>query len=82
MLGIGAVVGAAGATIVFFLAPFVGLLFALYKLLFRRGREVPYGPFLSVATLFVMLFYWRMIEYLSPSTEGLMFVLRQKLSGQ
>jgi leader peptidase (prepilin peptidase)/N-methyltransferase len=81
MLGIGAVIGAAGSVIVFFLAPFIGLLFALYKLIFRGGRELPYGPFLSVATAVVILFYCRFIEYFSPSMEGLVSVLRAKMGG-
>jgi leader peptidase (prepilin peptidase)/N-methyltransferase len=81
MLGIGAVIGAAGAVFVFFLAPVIGLLFALYKLIFRGGRELPYGPFLSVASAVVILFYCQIIEYFAPSMEGLMSVLRAKMGG-
>lgn len=81
MFGIGAAIGAAGATLVFFLAPFVGLIFALYKLVTGRGREVPYGPFLSLATAFVLLFYWRIIEYFAPQMENFLFVVRLKLFG-
>ncbi len=77
LFGIGAVIGAAGATIVFFVAPFVGLAFALYKLFARRGRELPYGPFLSLATAIVLLFYCRIIDYLAPSMQGLTLALRQ-----
>lgn len=81
MLGIGAVIGAAGAVVVFFIAPCIGLIFGLYKLVLRRGREVPYGPFLSMAAALVMLFYCPIIEYLMPSTEALMELLRRKLAG-
>jgi leader peptidase (prepilin peptidase)/N-methyltransferase len=81
MLGIGAVIGAAGSVFVFFFAPFIGLLFAVYKLIFGRGRELPYGPFLSVATGVVILFYCRIIEYFSPSMQNLFDVLQQKFSG-
>lgn len=81
MFGIGAVIGAAGSVVVFFIAPFVGLAFALYKLLFREGREVPYGPFLSIATAIVVLFYCRIIDHLTPATEGLVTMLRQMLPG-
>lgn len=83
MLGIGAVIGAAGSVLVFFIAPFVGLLFALYKFIFRQGREVPYGPFLSVATLIVMLFYGRIYEgYLAEPTAGIIQILQHKLLGE
>lgn len=81
MLGVGAAIGAAGATIVFFVAPFIGLLFALYKLLFKTGREVPYVPYLSLATLAVVIFYCRIIEYLTPGMQGLLMVIRQNLVG-
>ncbi|HMB96158.1 MAG TPA: A24 family peptidase, partial [Tepidisphaeraceae bacterium] len=81
MFGIGAVIGAAGSVIIFFLAPFIGLLFAVYKLIFHRGRELPYGPFLSLATAVVILFYCRIIEYFSPSMQGLLSVLRAKVGG-
>jgi leader peptidase (prepilin peptidase) / N-methyltransferase len=75
MLGVGAVIGAAGATVVFFLAPFVGVMFALYKWIMRRGREVPYVPYLSIAAAFVVLFYCRIMEYLDPSVRGIVMML-------
>lgn len=81
MLGVGAAIGAAGATIVFFVAPFFGLLFALYKLIFKSGRELPYVPYLSLATLAVLIFYCRIITYLTPGMQGLMMVIRQNLVG-
>ena len=82
MLGIGAVIGAAGSAIVFFVAPFIGLIFAMYKLIFRRGREVPYVPYLSMATAVVMLFYCRIIMYLDPSVQQLAVTMRQRMQGQ
>jgi leader peptidase (prepilin peptidase)/N-methyltransferase len=81
MLGIGAVIGAAGSTLVFFIAPFVGLLFALYRLIARKGREVPYVPYLSVAALVVVLFYCRLIHRFEPSMHGLALLLQQLTSG-
>jgi leader peptidase (prepilin peptidase)/N-methyltransferase len=81
MLGIGAVLGAAGATFVFFLAPFVGILFAIYKLIARQGRELPYGPFLSVAAGAVLLLYRPMIEYFTPAMHGLAEFMSQKIGG-
>ena len=81
MFGIGAVIGAAGSVIIFFVAPFIGLLFALYKLLFGKGRELPYGPFLSLATAVVLLFYCRIVTHLAPSMEGLRLAIQQTFFG-
>ncbi|WP_428936815.1 prepilin peptidase [Fontivita pretiosa] len=78
MFGIGAVIGAFGSVIVYFLAPFFGLLFALHKLFFRKGRELPYGPFLSMASAVVMLFYCRIYTYLHPQFSELAMLLRAR----
>jgi leader peptidase (prepilin peptidase)/N-methyltransferase len=72
MFGVGAVIGAGGATIAFFLAPFFGILIAIYMLITRRGREMPLGPYLSLATAFVMLCYCPIAAYLSPGLQGLL----------
>ena len=56
-------------------APFFGILFALYRWLSGKGREVPYGPYLSMASGLVMLFYCPIYEYLYPGLEGLMIIL-------
>jgi leader peptidase (prepilin peptidase) / N-methyltransferase len=76
MLGVGAVIGAAGSVLVFFLAPFFGLLFAIYRLVARGGREVPYVPYLGMATAVVVLFYCRMYNHLAPSMAGLSAAMR------
>jgi leader peptidase (prepilin peptidase)/N-methyltransferase len=65
MAGVGVVIGAGAATIAFFLAPIFGLAFAIY-LWFAGKREVPYGPYLSLATAAVMLFYCPIAQYLEP----------------
>jgi leader peptidase (prepilin peptidase)/N-methyltransferase len=57
MAAIGAVLGPGPAVVTFFLAPFFGLLVALYSLITGRGREIPYGPYLSLAAAVVVLFY-------------------------
>src|SRR5205823_10646816 len=57
MFGVGACIGAGAATVAFFIAPFFGILIAIYMLLTGKRREVPYGPYLSLATGFVMIFY-------------------------
>jgi leader peptidase (prepilin peptidase)/N-methyltransferase len=71
MFGVGAVIGAGAATVSFFLAPFFGLLIALYFMITRTRRELPYGPYLSLATAFVRLAYCPIAAYLTPGVEGL-----------
>ncbi len=71
MFGVGAVVGAGGATVAFFLAPAAALGIGLYLLVTRRRRELPFGPYLSLATAAVMLCYCPVVAYLAPSMAGL-----------
>ncbi|MFV1974758.1 MAG: A24 family peptidase [Candidatus Scalindua sp.] len=40
----------------FFLAPFFGLLFAIPRLISKKGKMIPYGPFLSLAAFICLLF--------------------------
>jgi leader peptidase (prepilin peptidase)/N-methyltransferase len=79
MAGVGAVIGFGAATVAFFLAPFFGLLVALYMLATGTRRELPYGPYLSLATAFVMLFYCPIAAYLRPGLEGLALLARKAL---
>lgn len=79
MFGVGAVIGAGAVTVAFFLAPFFGILVALYMLLTGTRRELPYGPYLGLATAFVMLFYCPIAAYLSPGVQGLLHIARAKL---
>jgi len=53
----GAVVGPVMVVIAFFIAPFFGLGLALSQILFKKIRQIPYGPFLSLAILTVMIFH-------------------------
>jgi leader peptidase (prepilin peptidase) / N-methyltransferase len=52
---IGAFLGWQACLMIFFVAPFFGLAFALANWVFRREREIPYGPFLCLAALTVVL---------------------------
>ena len=72
MFGVGAIIGGGAATVAFFLAPFMGLLVGLYMLIFRKRHELPYGPYLSLATGAVILFYCPISEYLQPGIQGLL----------
>lgn len=60
MAMIGSFLGWQPTLIVFFLAPACALCVVLASLVVHRPREIPYGPYLSVATLAV-LFGWRWI---------------------
>lgn len=53
----GAVVGPAFVVIAFFIAPFYGLAWAGSQMLFRKIRQIPYGPFLSLGVLTVMILH-------------------------
>ncbi len=53
----GAVVGPIMVVIAFFIAPFFGLGWALFQMFFKKTRQIPYGPFLSIAVLTVMIFH-------------------------
>jgi leader peptidase (prepilin peptidase)/N-methyltransferase len=81
MAGVGAVIGAGAATVAFFLAPFFGIALALYMLLTGTRRELPYGPYLSLAAAFVMLSYCPIAEYLTPGLLGLVEIFRQLIGG-
>ena len=63
MAAVGAMLGWMSPTIAFFLAPFMGLSWALARLIIHRTREIPYGPFLSAATLIVMLTHDIIVKY-------------------
>jgi leader peptidase (prepilin peptidase)/N-methyltransferase len=53
----GAVVGPVMVVIAFFIAPFFGLGCALFHLVSKKIHQLPYGPFLSLAVLTVMIFH-------------------------
>ena len=72
MFGVGAVVGAGGATVAFFTAPAAGLAVWVVMFVLRRGRrELPFGPYLSLATAGVMLWYCPVAAYFGPALQGL-----------
>ena len=51
---VGGVCGWQVAMIAFFVAPFFGLLMGIPSLLFKGKHAIPYGPFLSLATVLVL----------------------------
>jgi prepilin signal peptidase PulO-like enzyme (type II secretory pathway) len=60
MAMIGAFLGWQPCLYVFFIAPFAGLVLGVLQLVLRRGGEIPYGPFLCLATCCVVL-CWPML---------------------
>ncbi|MEX0776257.1 MAG: prepilin peptidase [Phycisphaeraceae bacterium] len=60
LAAIGAVVGATDSVLIFFVAPFLGIFYALLavgvsKLVKGHVRVIPYGPFIAAATVIVMI---------------------------
>jgi leader peptidase (prepilin peptidase)/N-methyltransferase len=81
MFAVGAVIGAGGTIVAFFLAPFFGIAVAIYMLLTGTRRELPYGPYLSLATAFVLLFYCPIAAWLVPGVEGLSIMIHGLFGG-
>jgi leader peptidase (prepilin peptidase)/N-methyltransferase len=76
MFGIGAIVGASQSAIIFFAAPFMAIAVGLWGFITRKQRELPYGPYLSMATAVILLFHAPIEAYLSPGFNGLFDRLR------
>ena len=72
LAGVGAVTGWAVAVLAFFAAPVSGLLVVLYLFVTRRQRELPYGPWLALGTLLVMLFYDGIVQFIGPGLSVLL----------
>lgn len=65
MAMIGSFIGWQPVLLVFFIAPVCAMLIVACSFIFRRESELPYGPYLSVATL-IVLFGW---QHLRPHAE-------------
>jgi len=63
MAAVGAVTGWMIPTVAFFLAPIFGLLWAFYLLIKKNQHELPYGPWLSAASLAAMIFHDKIAAY-------------------
>ncbi|MFA6187594.1 MAG: prepilin peptidase [Phycisphaerae bacterium] len=60
----GAVLGAWPVVVAFFVAPFFGLLWAAFSMFFKKTRQIPYGPFLSMGLFLVMIIHDVVINWL------------------
>jgi len=65
----GAVIGPVLVVVAFFIAPFFGLAWAGVQMFFKKTRQIPYGPFLSLGILAAMILHDRILDRL-----GLIFV--------
>jgi len=59
----GAVIGPFCVVLAFFVAPFMGLGWALSQMFFKKTRQIPYGPFLSLGVFTVMILHDRIYAY-------------------
>jgi leader peptidase (prepilin peptidase)/N-methyltransferase len=79
MFAVGTVIGPSAAIVAFLIAPFFGLPLAILMYLFKSRRQLPYVPYLSLATVTVMLFYFPIYNYLRPGVIGLTTILRSMI---
>jgi leader peptidase (prepilin peptidase)/N-methyltransferase len=60
----GAIVGPVSVVLAFFIAPFFGLAWVCFQMFFRKIRQIPYGPFLSLGVVTVMILYdWILSQF-------------------
>lgn len=71
MFGIGCCLGAGIAGIALFPAAIVGVVFAVGRLLMRSRHEIPFGPYLAIASLGMVVVWNGFYDWISPSFEGL-----------
>jgi leader peptidase (prepilin peptidase)/N-methyltransferase len=61
----GAVIGAPFVIVAFFIAPFFGLAWVAFQMFFKKIRQIPYGPFLSLGVLAVIILHDKIFSYLN-----------------
>ena len=61
----GAVIGPVLVVVAFFIAPFFGLTWAGCQMFSKKIRQIPYGPFLSLAIFVVMIVHDWIFSYLN-----------------
>lgn len=66
MAMVGSFLGWQAGVIIFFMAPMFALLVVAATFVFRRQRELPFGPYLSLASLTVILFWKQIWTTLEP----------------
>ena len=71
----GAVIGPAFVVVAFFIAPFFGLTWVAFRMFFKKTRQIPYGPFLSLGVFAVMIFHSRIYSLI---IEPLLFTINSE----
>ena len=61
----GAVIGPVYVVVAFFVAPFFGLGWAGFQMFFKKIRQIPYGPFLSLGIFVVIILHDWIRDYMS-----------------
>lgn len=84
MMMIGTFLGWQASIIVFFVAPLAGLVIGVAQAIIHRDYEIPYGPFLCLGALFVIVCWggvWNRVNFafelgwLMPTVLGICFVM-------
>jgi len=60
-----ACIGSVPIVVAFFVAPFFGLAWALVQMFFKKTRQIPYGPFLSLGIFVAIIAHNRIYGYLA-----------------
>lgn len=90
MAMIGAMLGWQSTVLIFFLAPLAGAVVGILYKIFAKESEIPYGPFLSVGTVMLLIFWqpiWDRVSTifgigaLVPITMGICLFLLAVLLG-
>jgi leader peptidase (prepilin peptidase)/N-methyltransferase len=63
---IGAFMGWQMAILIFFLAPFLGIVIGIINLAIKKDHTIPYGPFLSIAALVALFWADKIISLILP----------------
>ena len=66
MMMVGTFLGWQPCLVVFFMAPFAGLVVGLLQLIVKRDHVIPYGPFLCLAALTTLVFWARIWNLVNP----------------
>ncbi|MFC1676688.1 prepilin peptidase [Planctomycetota bacterium] len=66
----GVIIGPVSVVIAFFIAPFFGLIWASGVMFFKKIRQIPYGPFLSLAIFAVMILHDWIFSFLFNVLQG------------
>lgn len=79
MFGVGAIIGAGMSSVAFFLSPLPALLIHLYLVFVDPKRAVPFGPYLSIASILVIFIYCPIAGRFAGGLTGLGMIFQNAL---